>query len=85
MFRHEGDRRRAFECGITDPDRIYRLNDLARGDCIFATTGVTDGSLLHGVRQRRRADGTMVQTTHSVVMRASSGTVRWVQAEHRLV
>jgi len=84
MFRHEADRRRAAECGITDFDRIYGLEDLARGDCIFAATGVTDGSLLDGVRQRRRADGTMVQSTHSVVMRASTGTVRWVRAEHRL-
>ncbi|MXO70636.1 class II fructose-bisphosphatase [Alteraurantiacibacter buctensis] len=84
MFRHEADRRRAFDCGITDSERIYRLDDLARGDCIFAATGVTDGSLLRGVSQRRRADGTMVHCTHSVVMRASSGTVRWVQAEHRL-
>lgn len=84
MFRHDADRRRAFECGITDLERIYRLEDLARGDCIFAATGVTDGSLLYGVRHRRRPDGTMVQSTHSVVMRASSGTVRWVEAEHRV-
>ncbi|MEO5707582.1 MAG: class II fructose-bisphosphatase [Alteraurantiacibacter sp.] len=82
MFRHDGDRRRAHECGITDFERIYGLEDLARGDCIFAATGVTDGPLLDGVRTRRRQDGSMIQSTHSVVMRASSGTIRWVHAEH---
>jgi fructose-1,6-bisphosphatase II / sedoheptulose-1,7-bisphosphatase len=84
MFRHDGDRRRAHECGITDFERIYGLDDLARGDCIFAATGVTDGPLLDGVRTRRRQDGSMVESTHSVVMRASSGTIRWVHAEHRV-
>ncbi|MCL6249840.1 class II fructose-bisphosphatase [Altererythrobacter sp. KTW20L] len=83
MFRNDEERRRAHECGITDLDRIYRLEDLARGDCIFAATGVTDGSLLDGVRHSRRKDGTALLTTHSVVMRASTGTVRWIRAEHR--
>ena len=62
-----------------DLDRIYKLRDLAKGDCIFAATGVTDGSLLDGVK--RLKGGKM--TTESVVMRASSGTVRWVRGEHR--
>ena len=62
-----------------DDDRIYKLRDLAKGDCIFAATGVTDGSLLDGVK--RLKGGKM--TTESVVMRASSGTVRWVRGEHR--
>ncbi|MCE3590614.1 fructose-bisphosphatase class II family protein, partial [Escherichia coli] len=57
----------------------YDLKELARGDCIFAATGVTDGSLLEGVKRRK---GKM--TTESVVMRASSGTVRWVKGEHRI-
>jgi fructose-1,6-bisphosphatase II / sedoheptulose-1,7-bisphosphatase len=83
MFRNDEERRRAHECGITDLDRIYQLEDLARGDCIFAATGVTDGSLLDGVRHSRRKDGTALLTTHSVVMRASTGTVRWIKAEHR--
>lgn len=84
MFRNEGERRRARECGITDFDRIYRLDDLARGDCIFAATGVTDGSLLDGVRHVRRKGGSEVLATHSLVMRASTGTVRWIKAEHRV-
>jgi fructose-1,6-bisphosphatase II / sedoheptulose-1,7-bisphosphatase len=79
IFRNDDERGRARRWGITDLDRIYSLEDLARGDVIFAATGVTDGSLLKGVKRRR--DG--VITTQSVVMRASSGTVRWVDGEHR--
>lgn len=79
IFRNEDERGRARRWGITDLDRIYTITDLASGDVIFAATGVTDGSLLKGVKRRR--DG--VITTESVVMRASSGTVRWVSGEHR--
>jgi fructose-1,6-bisphosphatase II / sedoheptulose-1,7-bisphosphatase len=79
VFRNEDERGRAYRWGITDLDRIYKLDDLAQGDVIFAATGVTDGSLLKGVKRRR--DG--VITTESVVMRASSGTIRWVSGEHR--
>jgi fructose-1,6-bisphosphatase II / sedoheptulose-1,7-bisphosphatase len=77
VFRNEDERARARRIGITDLDRIYRLTDLARGDCIFAATGVTDGSLLAGVK--RLSNGRI--TTESVVMRASSGTIRWVRGD----
>ena len=80
IFRNEDERARARKWGIKDLDRIYDLSDLAGGDCIFAATGVTDGSLLSGVKRRR--DGKL--TTESVVMRASSGTVRWIRGEHRI-
>ncbi|MEO6387957.1 MAG: class II fructose-bisphosphatase [Croceibacterium sp.] len=79
IFRNEDEKARARRWGIKDLNRIYLLEDLAMGDCIFAATGVTDGSLLKGVKRRR--DATM--TTESVVMRASTGTVRWVRTEHR--
>ncbi|WP_439545628.1 class II fructose-bisphosphatase [Sandarakinorhabdus sp.] len=79
LFRNDDERGRARRWGIEDLDRIYDLTDLAKGDCIFAATGVTDGSMLKGVK--RRKDG--VITTQSVVMRASSGTIRWVSGEHR--
>src|SRR3712207_3343980 len=78
LFRNDDERGRADKWGVTDLDRIYRLEDLAKGDCIFAATGVTDGSLLEGVKRRRSC-----VTTESVVMRASTGTVRWVKGEHR--
>ena len=80
VFRNEDEKARARRLGITDFDRIYKLEDLARGDCIFAATGVTSGSLLDGVKRLRGG----IMTTESVVMRASSGTVRWIKAEHRL-
>ncbi|MBN8839287.1 MAG: class II fructose-bisphosphatase [Sphingomonadales bacterium] len=79
LFRNEDERSRARKWGITDLDRQYDLKDLAKGDCIFAATGATDGSLLEGVKRH----GTRM-TTESVVMRASSGTVRWVKGEHRI-
>ncbi len=79
LFRNDDERGRARRWGIEDLDRIYTLTDLARGDVIFAATGVTDGSLLKGVRWRR--DGSL--TTESVVMRASSGTVRRVLSQHQ--
>ena len=79
IFRNEDERARARKWGIEDLDKQYDLTELAKGDCIFAATGVTDGSLLAGVKRRAG-----VMTTESVVMRASSGTVRWVKGEHRI-
>ncbi|MCT2557996.1 class II fructose-bisphosphatase [Tsuneonella sp. YG55] len=81
VFRNDDEKARARKWGIPDKDfdRIYRLEELAKGDCIFAATGVTSGSLLDGVKRLR--GGRM--TTDSVVMRASSGTVRWIKGEHR--
>ena len=84
VFRNEDEKARARKWGITDLDRIYKLEDLARSDCIFAATGVTDGSLVDGVKKRRTATGATIMTTESVVMRASSGTVRWIKGEHRI-
>jgi fructose-1,6-bisphosphatase II / sedoheptulose-1,7-bisphosphatase len=78
VFRNDDEIARARRWGIEDLERIYTLDDLAAGDCIFAATGVTDGSLLQGVHVRKSCI-----TTESIVMRASSGTVRRVRAEHR--
>jgi len=79
LFRNDDERARARKWGIEDLNRIYTRDELAKGDCIFAATGVTDGSLLRGVK--RHKNGTL--TTESIVMRASSGTVRRVAGEHR--
>jgi fructose-1,6-bisphosphatase II / sedoheptulose-1,7-bisphosphatase len=79
LFRNDDERARARKWGIEDFNKIYKLEELAKGDCIFAATGVTDGSLLEGVKRLKGG----VMTTESVVMRASSGTVRWVRGEHR--
>jgi fructose-1,6-bisphosphatase II / sedoheptulose-1,7-bisphosphatase len=70
---------RAAELGLDDPKRIYGLDGLIRGEVLFAATGVTDGNMLAGVRFGRDR-----LTTHTVVMRSSTGTVRWIRATHRL-
>lgn len=79
VFRNEDEKSRARRIGITDFDRIYKLEDLAKGDVIFAATGVTDGSLLEGVRRYK----TGRITTESIVMRASTGTIRRVKGDRR--
>ncbi|HYJ33363.1 MAG TPA: class II fructose-bisphosphatase [Candidatus Binatia bacterium] len=78
-FRSDEEKERATRMGIVDHDRIYTQTDLARGDSIiFATTGVTDGDMLDGVRFS--GDGA---ETHSMVMRAATGTVRILRTSHR--
>ena len=77
LFRNDDERGRAAKCGIVDLDRKYGLLDLANGDVMFAATGVTNGTMLRGVR--RFAGGAY---THSMVMRSKSGTVRYVEAYH---
>ena len=77
LFRNDDERARAFKWGITDLDKVYDLKELAKGDCIFAATGVTDGSLLKGVHRKKKC-----VSTESVVMRASTGTVRRVSTEY---
>ena len=54
LFRNDDEIARAHRWGIEDLDRIYTLQDMAKGDCIFAATGVTDGSLLKGVHKGKR-------------------------------
>ena len=78
VFRNDDEKARAAKWGVEDLDKIYTLEELAKGDVIFAATGVTDGSMLDGVKRLRKG----CMTTESVVMRASSGTVRWVKGEH---
>tara|TARA_B100000686_G_scaffold336028_1_gene405384 strand:- start:1151 stop:2173 length:1023 start_codon:yes stop_codon:yes gene_type:complete len=77
LFRNDDERARAKRWGITDFDRKYAVTDMARGDVMFAATGVTNGAMLRGVR--RYAHGA---ETHSIVMRSKSGTVRHIKAEH---
>jgi len=77
FFKSDAEKERAVKLGITDLDRKYSLRDMASGDVIFAATGVTNGSMLQGVQ---RTPDFIV--THSVVMRSTSGTVRWISARH---
>ena len=77
VFRNDDERARAHRLGMNDLSRKYSLTDLAKGDVMFAATGVTDGSLLRGVR-RWRGGG----RTHSIVMRSKTGTVRFIESIH---
>jgi fructose-1,6-bisphosphatase II / sedoheptulose-1,7-bisphosphatase len=80
LFRNDDERERARRCGIRDFDRKYGLHDLAHGEVMFAATGVTNGTMLQGVR--RFAGGAV---THSMVMRSKSGTVRVIEAHHDFI
>jgi fructose-1,6-bisphosphatase II / sedoheptulose-1,7-bisphosphatase len=77
LFENEEQVTRAREMGITDPNRIYDLEDMARGEVMFAATGVTTGPMLRGVRHFGHG-----AETHSIVMRSKSGTVRYVEGHH---
>jgi fructose-1,6-bisphosphatase II / sedoheptulose-1,7-bisphosphatase len=74
---NEQHRSRAHAAAIHDLGRKYTMRDMVMGDLSFAATGITDGSLLEGVRFTREA-----VFTHTVVMRASTRTVRWMKTEH---
>ena len=77
VFRNDDEVARARRWGITDLERVYTHEEMAKGDCIFAATGVTDGSLLRGVHKNKKC-----VSTESIVMRASTGTVRRVSTEY---
>jgi fructose-1,6-bisphosphatase II / sedoheptulose-1,7-bisphosphatase len=74
----EEKRARSAKMGIKDPRKKYQIEDMVKGDCLFSATGVTDGSMLRGVKFR----GDVIET-ETVVMRSVTGTVRWIRAEHR--
>ncbi len=76
-YRNDGERDRARAMGIDDVEKVFRIDELARGDVMFAATGVTNGDFLKGVRFT--GDGAR---THSVVMRSRTGTVRYIETEH---
>lgn len=77
LFNDDDEKARANRMGVTDLNKKYTLNELANGEVMFAATGVTDGSMLHGVK---RFEGGAI--THSIIMRSKTGTVRLIEAEH---
>jgi fructose-1,6-bisphosphatase II / sedoheptulose-1,7-bisphosphatase len=77
LFRNDDERGRATRLGIKDFNRKYAMLDMAKGDVMFAATGVTTGAMLRGVR--RYGHGA---ETHSMVMRSKTGTVRFIEAIH---
>jgi len=68
---------RASKLGIKDVDKIYNLDDMVGGDALFAATGVTNGSILSGIKIDKGI------WTNTLVMRSSSKTVRWITAHHQ--
>jgi len=79
VFNNDEVFERAQTMGIKDKNTIYTTNDLARGDVMFSATGVTDGTMLKGVHYKNN-----IATTHSVVMRSKTNTVRYITANHDL-
>lgn len=77
LFADENDKARATRMGITDLNRKYLREDMAKGDVMFAATGVTDGSMLKGVKRWENG-----ASTHSIIMRAKTGTIRLIEATH---
>ena len=77
VFRNDDERTRAHRIGITDLNRKYKTMDLASGDVMFAATGVTDGSMLEGIHKVGN-----FMTSHTIVMRSKTRTVRWIKARH---
>ena len=77
MFRNDDERGRAHKLGIEDFDKVYLRDEMASGDVMFAATGVTDGSMVRGVRRFGKG-----AETQSIVMRSSTGTVRVVDTFH---
>jgi fructose-1,6-bisphosphatase II / sedoheptulose-1,7-bisphosphatase len=80
LFEDETQIARALSMGITDPNRIYSTIEMAKGDVMFAATGVTSGAMLNGVRRIG-----LEAVTHSIVMRSKSGTVRYIEGHHNFV
>jgi fructose-1,6-bisphosphatase II len=76
-YRNDDEKRRAERMGVKDHDKVYRVDELAQGNVMFAATGVTDGAFLKGVHFFGGG-----ASTHSVVMRSKSGTVRFIEATH---
>lgn len=77
-YRNEGERERAIQMGLKDPDRKFTITDLASGPVMFCATGVTDGPFLRGVKFYGDGQG----STHSVVMRSQTGTIRTIETQH---
>ncbi len=77
VFMSKEERNRAQSMGIDDFDRVYDIDDMAKGDVFFAATGITNGDFLRGVRYFPGG-----ACTHSIVMRSKTRTVRFIEARH---
>jgi fructose-1,6-bisphosphatase II / sedoheptulose-1,7-bisphosphatase len=80
LYESEEQVERVRAMGHADPKRCFTCEEMAKGDVMFAATGVTSGAMLRGVK--RTLGGAV---THSIVMRSHSGTVRYIEAHHNFV
>jgi fructose-1,6-bisphosphatase II / sedoheptulose-1,7-bisphosphatase len=80
LYESEDQIERVRSMGHADPKRCFSVEEMAKGDVMFAASGVTSGAMLRGVK--RHPGGA---TTHSIVMRSHSGTVRFIEAHHNFV
>jgi len=78
LFRNDEEKNRARRIGIEDLNRKYTMEEMASGDVMFAATGMTDGTMLKGVKRNGH-----VVTTETIIMRSSTKTVRWITARHQ--
>lgn len=77
LFDDSEQRERAKRMGVSDLSKKYEMTEMAKGNVMFAATGVTDGSMLEGVKRFQGG-----ASTHSVVMRSKTGTIRHIKAQH---
>ncbi len=77
IFKNEDEKKRALAVNINNFNKTYSLEDLASGDIVFSATGVTDGTMLKGVRTNK-----FTGETHSIVMRSKTGTIRHIVGNH---
>ena len=77
VIRSDDEKVRAEKLGIKDLDKKYTINDLASGDIVFVATGVTEGTMVRGVKKSGN-----LYTTHSIVLRSDKNTTQYIQTEH---
>jgi fructose-1,6-bisphosphatase class II len=80
VYKDDAEKERAKRMGISDLTKVYGITDLAKGNVMFCATGVTQGTFLNGIRMVHGG-----AYSHSVVMRSETGTIRYIQTEHRFV
>ena len=80
IFYNDQEILRAKKTGINNLDKFYSLDDLAHGDIMFSATGVTDGTMLRGIKITKN-----YAETHSIVMRSKTGTIRHINGEHNFL
>lgn len=79
IFRNSDEETRAINAGIENLDKIYTRDEMVKADVIFAATGVTDGSLLSGIKR-----GTDFIETNTVLMRSKTGSVRYLNYRQKI-